>query len=305
MIDFAIRLKELRKNAQMNQREVAKAIGVAQTAIANYESGARFPSEEKLIRLAELFGISVDLLLGRGQFFGRDQLAEKYMCSSKDAKFYIQLADDMIGLMTEGKQREVMDVILSLQQQGIFIHDVYHKVFQYILYKTGWLWETGVINVAQEHYISQTIEQLMPLLMQQSSKKRGNGKRVVCFTPEGEDHHLANHMISDYLELEGFSVQFLGRNIPTVEIEHYLSKELPDALAISITLEKNTAVLDNLVRTLRKNKSLSNCKIIVGGQPLKNMKAIKGVDAIGTSLEDSVRKVKVLVGLAEAKDERT
>lgn len=305
MIDFGVRLKELRKNAQMNQTDVAKAIGVAQTAIANYESGARFPSEDKLIRLAELFGISVDLLLGRGQFFGKDQLVEKYMCSTQDAKFYIQLADDVIGLLTEGKQREVMGMILSLHQQGIFIHDVYHKVFQYILYKTGWLWESGVIDVAQEHYISQTIEQLMPLLMQQASKKRVNGKKVVCFTPEGEDHTLANHMISDYLELEGFNVQFLGRSIPTAEINHYLIKEKPDALVISITLEKNLAVLEDLITTLKKNKALENCKIIIGGQPLKKDKTVKGVDAIGTSLEDTVKKVKVHVGLTEANNERT
>lgn len=290
MNDFATRLKELRKNAHMNQAAVAREIGVAQTAIANYESGARFPSEDKLIKLAILFGISIDMLLGREAFLGINHLLDQYSCMEADAHFYIKLSDDVIERLLQGKKQEVINMILALPQQGVFIQDIYHKIFQYVLYKTGWLWETGVIDVAKEHYISQVIEQLMPLLMQQAHKKNLNGRKAICFTPVGEEHVIVNHMISDFLELEGFESHYLGRNIPLKDIEAYIQHLDPDVVILSITLERHRESLDKTLEVLERIQQQRQFKIIVGGNPLKDPTVPIKAQAIGTSLEDTVRK---------------
>jgi methanogenic corrinoid protein MtbC1 len=300
MMDFSHRLKELRKNAQLNQKDIAEAIGVAQTAIANYESGNRFPSEDKLIKLSDFFGITLDMLLGREDFIGRECLLEKYLCDSQEGQFYVKLGDDIVDQLIDGKKQAVMDFILNLPKQGIFIHDIYHKVFQYVLYKTGWLWESGVIDVAKEHYISATIEQLMPLLMRTAHRKAGNGKKVICFTPEGEEHVLVNHMISDFLELEGFEAHFLGRSIPLKDLLIYIKKEAPDILVISITLAKNLQVLSALIGELDKTIERHQYKVIIGGNPFKGLTDSIKADAIGISLEDTVAKVIKLVEIKES-----
>ena len=62
---FQIRLKELRENSNMSQREFAKAFGVSQSAIGNWESGAREPNFDTIQRIAEFFNVSVDYLLVR------------------------------------------------------------------------------------------------------------------------------------------------------------------------------------------------------------------------------------------------
>ena len=60
-----IRLKTLRNEKGYNQTYVAKQLGITQQAYANYERGARQPDNETLVKLADLFNVSVDYILGR------------------------------------------------------------------------------------------------------------------------------------------------------------------------------------------------------------------------------------------------
>lgn len=55
-----LKIKEERKSLGINQDELAKKIGVGKTTISNYEVGIRSPKKPQLLKLAEVFGISVD-----------------------------------------------------------------------------------------------------------------------------------------------------------------------------------------------------------------------------------------------------
>lgn len=59
-------LIEARKKQGMTQDAVAKKIGVTRTCYANYESGLRNPSFEKVIRLKKVLSIEEDSI-----FFGQ------------------------------------------------------------------------------------------------------------------------------------------------------------------------------------------------------------------------------------------
>lgn len=58
-------LKQLRKLNGMTQLEVAKKLGITVSAYGNYELGQRQPTPEMLCKLADIFEVSVDYLLGR------------------------------------------------------------------------------------------------------------------------------------------------------------------------------------------------------------------------------------------------
>ncbi|MCI6999253.1 MAG: helix-turn-helix domain-containing protein [Clostridiales bacterium] len=58
------RLKQLRTDAGMTQRDVAQLLGVDRTTYVKYENGSSDPSTATLIRLADYFGVSVDYLIG-------------------------------------------------------------------------------------------------------------------------------------------------------------------------------------------------------------------------------------------------
>lgn len=60
-----IKLKELRLQNALLQKDVAKALGVSNQCYQRYESGERSPDPNMLIALADFFNVSVDYLLGR------------------------------------------------------------------------------------------------------------------------------------------------------------------------------------------------------------------------------------------------
>lgn len=64
MIDFAIRLKELRIEKQLKQSELATALSVDQRSISNWENAIREPDYEMLTKIAQFFDVSTDYLLG-------------------------------------------------------------------------------------------------------------------------------------------------------------------------------------------------------------------------------------------------
>lgn len=58
-------IRALRESAGMRQYELAARMGVKQASVCAWESGENYPSAENLLKLADIFGVSVDEVLGR------------------------------------------------------------------------------------------------------------------------------------------------------------------------------------------------------------------------------------------------
>ncbi|MBQ6430796.1 MAG: helix-turn-helix transcriptional regulator [Oscillospiraceae bacterium] len=58
------RLRDLREDADMTQTQVAKYLGMSQTGYSKYETGENDLPTQVLIRLAALYRVSTDYLLG-------------------------------------------------------------------------------------------------------------------------------------------------------------------------------------------------------------------------------------------------
>ena len=54
------RIKKLRKEMSISQREVAKRLNIPYSTYSNYENGNREPSEDMLIRIADVIGVSIN-----------------------------------------------------------------------------------------------------------------------------------------------------------------------------------------------------------------------------------------------------
>ena len=64
MMRFNERLKELRLERQLSQKELAAMISTGQSSISAWERGEREPLAHQLVDLAGVFECSVDYLLG-------------------------------------------------------------------------------------------------------------------------------------------------------------------------------------------------------------------------------------------------
>ena len=64
MNKFPERLKELRNDLNLSQRQLSKLVGFSQAAIANWEAGNQIPNIETAITFALFFKVTTDYLLG-------------------------------------------------------------------------------------------------------------------------------------------------------------------------------------------------------------------------------------------------
>ena len=62
---FQENLIELRKRNNLTQKEIAAALGITQPSYIRYENGTAEPTQETLVKIADLFDVSIDFLLGR------------------------------------------------------------------------------------------------------------------------------------------------------------------------------------------------------------------------------------------------
>lgn len=62
---FSVRLKELRLQHGFSQEELAEQIGIKQNSYSDWENGKCKPNYEKLEKIADFFGVSLDWLFGR------------------------------------------------------------------------------------------------------------------------------------------------------------------------------------------------------------------------------------------------
>lgn len=66
-MEFSERLKDLRKQAHLTQVELAKILGIVQSSYADWERGKKKPTQENLVKIAQILNVSVDYLIGNSE----------------------------------------------------------------------------------------------------------------------------------------------------------------------------------------------------------------------------------------------
>ena len=100
---FPKRLKELRLNAGLTQKDLAKAIEVGRTTISEYESGKIVPKQEGLLKIANHFNVSVDYLTGVSNERATRKQNESSLDTLLNTVHYILLDEYATPITYDGK----------------------------------------------------------------------------------------------------------------------------------------------------------------------------------------------------------
>lgn len=137
------RIKELRKEKDLTQEELAKLLGLsAKSNIANYENGANAPSDEIKIKMCELFDCTMDYLMGRSDYKNENDFFNKNIDktrnfiefnTSEEMKILDFNRIEEMADMLENKPRDKFEILLKafLEQ---YPDNVKGKIRDYITY---------------------------------------------------------------------------------------------------------------------------------------------------------------------------
>ena len=103
-----MRLKEVRENRGITQRQAAIGLNLSPTVYNRYENGLREPSNVVLLAMADYFNVTVDELLGR-----EVQQKEPPKGEALDSA----LVDMLVNLTPDQVQR-VQDFVAGLKAAG-------------------------------------------------------------------------------------------------------------------------------------------------------------------------------------------
>jgi MerR family transcriptional regulator, light-induced transcriptional regulator len=174
-----------------------------------------------------------------------------------------QVSENYLQGLLAGDFEAASAAVAKLLSAKISLLDIYIKVLAPAMVKVGELWCASKINVAQEHLATQITFGQMEKLKLMHAISRPARYRVMVSCVEGELHSLGAKMAADLFQLEGWSVDFLGPDVPTRALIDMVSARRPDLLGLSVTIEANLRSLGVLVRGLMT--LADRPKLILGG----------------------------------------
>jgi methanogenic corrinoid protein MtbC1 len=304
MNDFAARLRELRVAANLRQKDLADELGVAQTTIANYEQGARFPDEKNLRRIADHFNVSLDYLMGRTDvnLVAQDvKYPSGYFREEEETLSPMNpLAREYLDLLLAGEREEASNLIHGAVKQGHGVGEIYLTVFERTLKEVGLMWMQNRVDVAMEHYFSASTQLIMSQLYPYITGASRDKKEAVCLAIAvcGEFHDIGARMVADFMEMDGWKTFFLGNNLCNEDIVKAAVNHKPDVLALSATMFFNVESIARAIRAIRAVDGLGDTVILVGGRPFNQDPELwRKVDADGFALsaEEAVELANRLV----------
>ncbi|MBL0341548.1 MAG: MerR family transcriptional regulator [Bacteroidetes bacterium] len=134
------------------------------------------------------------------------------------------------------------DRILSSHLMKFGMEKTMVELFFPFLKKIGVLWQTGQVNPAFEHFMSNLIRQKMIVAIDaQASVKNANSKKFILFLPESEIHELGLLFANYVIRSRGHHTIYLGQNLPYTEL---------DAIVTQFDCDYILSVLTNIASKL-------------------------------------------------------
>jgi DNA-binding transcriptional MerR regulator len=198
-----------------------------------------------------------------------EQMEEKIMAlnqlDAQKERVVNALIKEMVSLNMVAFERQLD---LYIGQKGIekTINEI---IFPY-LERVGILWVTNHINPAQEHLATNIVRQKIILGIERLTPLLNYTKRIVLFLPEGEYHELGLLYVHFLLKQKGIYVDYLGANVPMVDLKYLTEFKKVDYLYCHITMPARNFKLDKFFSNLATINP--QIPIILSGQLIQEFK---------------------------------
>lgn len=186
---------------------------------------------------------------------------------------------------------ERFDKVLSTNILKLGFEQTMLNIIYPFMSKIGVLWQTGAINPAQEHFISNLIRQKLIVAIDGQISHEG-GKKFLLFLPEGELHEVSILFATYLIKSKGHKVIYLGQNTPKDDLISVYKLHEPEYLFTVITSSPSSEYAQEYLNAL--SKQFENAQILVTGYQVigqdlsfpPNVKLLNYIKEIKDLLED-------------------
>ncbi|MBW3469287.1 MerR family transcriptional regulator [Arthrospiribacter ruber] len=202
--------------------------------------------------------------------------------------------DDQIHALTIcmiEMDEERFEKVLSTNILKIGFEQTMLNIIYPFLSKIGVLWQTGAINPAQEHFISNLVRQKLIVAIDGQVNK-GGGKKFLLFLPEGELHEISLLFATFLIKSKGHKVIYLGQSTPKEDLQLVYRLHRPEYLMTVITTSPNSQEVQGYIDCI--SQEFNESEIVISGYQIvgqdlrfpKNVKALHYIRQIKEYLEE-------------------
>ncbi|MBU1010646.1 MAG: MerR family transcriptional regulator [Bacteroidetes bacterium] len=159
------------------------------------------------------------------------QLNQKIMDVVRPESDYQSQIESLVVAMIELNEERFDKILNNLIIKIGFEDTLYYAIYPFFE-KIGILWQTGSINPAQEHFISNLIRMKLCVAVDSlPAVTDPNAKKIMLFLPEWELHEIG--LLTYYYigKKHGFKVYYLGQNVPINDLFSVAETVKPDMFA--------------------------------------------------------------------------
>lgn len=212
--------------------------------------------------------LNISLLKEKGYKISRiaemgaeDLMKEVISITEKELKYPEQISSltlAMIDLDEDRFDRIMSNNILRHGFENTMIHIVYP-----FLTRIGIMWQTGSVNPAQEHFITNLIRQKLIVAIDGCHERRKTGaKKFMLYLPEGELHEISLLFACYLIKSRGHKAIYLGQTLPYLDLKAAYDVHKPEYIftVITYTPEENTQSYLN-----KLTKDFTACTVLLTG----------------------------------------
>lgn len=251
------------------------------------KTNIRYYSNDDLKRI-----LNISILNKNGIKISKIALMRDEEITEKVAELNLILTDNedvidnlMVGMidLDESHFENIFTACIS----RIGFENTIQKVISPFFTRIGTMWQTGGINPAQEHFVSNIVRQKMIVaidgLKNSKTKKKGS---AVLFLPENELHELSLLFYNYALKSRNYKTIYLGQSVPSADIIKVSEIVKPDLILSIITTPYQKKEFDKLIKLIQtlsdKRQILLSGKVVYDNKKKfpASVKMFNGLDEL-------------------------
>lgn len=174
---------------------------------------------------------------------------EVFKITDKSTKADEQVQALTLAMIDLDEERFEKLIATSALQMG-FERTMLQVIYPFLI-RIGFLWQTGAINPAQEHFISNLIRQkLIVAIDGQVIHPEKKASKYLLYLPEGELHELSLLFANYIIKTRNHKVIYLGQSLPFADLENVCGIHKPEFIMTIITAAPIEEGMQSYINTL-------------------------------------------------------
>lgn len=190
------------------------------------------------IKISKIVGLSPEELHAKVVEIGNEEVSESVQMES------------LVVAMVEMDEARFEKILVNCTIRLGFEQTMMKVIYPFFR-KVGLLWQTGAINPAQEHFISNLIRQkLIVAIDSQGLMSKKDSRKFLLFLPEGELHEIGLLFYSYLIQKAGHKVIYLGQSVPVKDVVTVNQYNPADFILTSVMSFSSTEEINALLKSI-------------------------------------------------------